>query len=235
MAKKNKPEQFDGTRTIGFDGDQGVELVDPLSPQIPKPVPEWAKFTEAQQDKQPNAPQDQLKATRYHEDFFYLQPTAAVWYPVAKINIDIGHLGILYHIQQFAVTIDGVNSVYWYTQNDPIFVQKFLPQDEWLSWRLTIDDRRDNEPVAQPVPFGNPPGPVHPRVGSWSDGRYAWDGYNNRFRVLIPEQSVVRLWVGLPPALAEQDRPDWVGGRLVALSQSWKNSRASVVNSRKGW
>lgn len=217
--------------------DRGVAFKrDRRDPRIPDKIPSWAIMPAP--TERVNDPTNDQEAFKYVEDFGWQRPfpvppqTTGIWYPLATITVPRGLIGYIYQIQTLALGFQGDDTVPWYRRGDPIFYQTQL-QARPIYWRITLEGRDpDAEPFALNPQFSPGPQPVHPDITTWSDGRFTWDAVNNRLKLFIPESNTAVLWGALDPNMQEQNRPTYIGGRLIGYTQQWVNNKTAVINTR---
>jgi len=232
-GKPNDPDRY---------FDQGVAIPDPRIPDVDtEPVPDWAKGMERSDDPAP--PYGELKSGRQSDDLFYRQSRpageGAQWYPLAKMRVNPGEIGFIYHIQTQLNGFDGEENRIWYRNADPIsFIYEVpgMTPDAAPRWRLTLEPRRAGQTQRTRRMLGLYPGPqpVHPDLPEWRDGRFVFNANSVRTKLMIPENTTARLWVGFPiPEMTENQVPSLMSARLVGFVQSWTDNPEARTNARR--
>lgn len=171
------------------------------------------------------APAELLENARYHEHGF--RWTAAAIgslvtqsiVEIARWHVPARHLGIIDHIDtHLGLTLE-------IGADPPAFLDLAidLPWQPWLHevlgltlrWWLRVEAQREIEEVAAVAlnTVNELPGSPLPELATWTDQRFGYNYHGKRpLRILIPERTTVRLFVGAD----DRPRPPPGGGDVLA-------------------
>lgn len=219
--------------------DQGVVIEDPLDPDLSYPMPDWAI---AESDKDPTSPQGEQKSARYQDVLGKAKMNLASpfvgWFPFCRFKVGRGEIGFIYGVETCIMGVPGDITALWYTPEDPFsFITRFTVSfEDSPKWRLTLDGRRPNEQPRRAVMQHYPgPGPCHPELGEWNDGRFAFGCSGNKLKLMVPEATNAILWASIPPGLSIETWPNFWAGRLFGYTQSWTDNEAARQNARRAF
>lgn len=212
------------------DPDRGMPFIRPTDPDLPVPVPSWARVDRAQLDKQPHPPHEDARALRYQDHAFFWDTfiggelVPLFWYPTGQFIVPAGHTGIISRID----THVRVKKVTLNQYNQPRMAYYAL--DYPIHYRLMLHPINNDQP--QPHLWTSIAGVPHPFLGEWQDDRFSWGHFGDRLGLMVPENTILRLYAGIPALPPGGSVPDEIGGRLTGYTANYKLSPESILFSR---
>lgn len=179
---------------------------------------------------------------RYQDDFHYIRnpnPIGGWCDEVAQFRVGSGEAGVIRTIWTWAdVRLDvaeeleiakGSGAV---TGLDPF---SWLRQGRELRWYLRFFQagHRTNVPRRFGLPPSHLPGYEWPDFPVWFDNRFGWGTPHGGVFIVVPSDTVVRLFVELLQDTAS-NLFNYVGGRLIGYTQPI-HAKCTIQNMRHGW
>lgn len=160
---------------------------------------------------------EQAETTKLQEHHFrwtaaQVQASGAYFFEIARWMCPRDYLGVITriwtHVGYLWMNTTGEGSDIFFSLDDPenpYAHEHFLPYPGPgllgfpLRWYLRLDTKRILEPVnALCYRYEHEiPGIPYPDLSTWDDQRFAWGGHARTVRLIVPEMSVVRLFVGM--------------------------------------